>query len=267
MGENLPKLKVTPLESRVKLVDASNMEHDFPVHLHHSLVIGLVIHGERLISFPDGDSTIRSRQIFIIHPGEPHACHLLENNPTDYRVISIPETLLGSLFSTPRLFPHSLDDPQAVESLENCFTALDNADEDSVRESILTAFILEFAGLWSTPTQFVRQPVSVQKTRLLLEQNKTQKIDIQTLSRAIALSPYHLNRLFRRQTGLSPHNFHLQEKIRQAQAMLAAGSSPAQTALDLGFFDQSHFSRNFTKYVGVSPARFQRQNRKKDLPV
>jgi AraC-like DNA-binding protein len=43
---------------------------------------------------------------------------------------------------------------------------------------------------------------------------------------------------------------------------LTTSTTPiSETALELGFFDQSHFSRAFKCEIGVSPRQFQRLRR------
>ncbi|WP_269750806.1 helix-turn-helix domain-containing protein [Candidatus Burkholderia verschuerenii] len=40
-----------------------------------------------------------------------------------------------------------------------------------------------------------------------------------------------------------------------AKRMLAQGQSIVHTALGLGFYDQSHFSRTFKKFTGTTPGK------------
>lgn len=67
-----------------------------------------------------------------------------------------------------------------------------------------------------------------------------------------------LQRLFDRWIGLSPKKVVTRCRLHDAVVRLDgdAGVSMADTALELGFYDQSHFTREFTSFVGVSPARY-----------
>jgi AraC-like DNA-binding protein len=68
-----------------------------------------------------------------------------------------------------------------------------------------------------------------------------------------------LNRRFGAAMGLPPHRYHLQLRIDAAKRKLAAGESIVQVAIDLGFSDQSHFTRLFSRVVGATPAQYQKQ--------
>jgi AraC-like DNA-binding protein len=48
--------------------------------------------------------------------------------------------------------------------------------------------------------------------------------------------------------------------MHEAAERIAAGEAPdgATLALDLGYFDQSHFIRDFTAQIGVAPSVYER---------
>ena len=70
------------------------------------------------------------------------------------------------------------------------------------------------------------------------------------------LSPFHFARVFRRATGLPPHAWLKQRRLAQARALLKQGCMPAQVAMQFGFSDQSHLSRQFKQVYGVGPGAY-----------
>jgi AraC-like DNA-binding protein len=70
------------------------------------------------------------------------------------------------------------------------------------------------------------------------------------------LSPFHLNRVFSKEFGLPPHAFLTQVRVARAKALLKQGTSITQTALEVGFSDQSHFTRHFRRLVSVTPGHY-----------
>jgi AraC-like DNA-binding protein len=73
------------------------------------------------------------------------------------------------------------------------------------------------------------------------------------------LSVSHFSRAFRQSTGLPPHRWLLQRRIEAAKALMDDRRQPlAQIALTTGFADQCHFTRVFSKHVGVSPGAWRR---------
>ena len=99
-------------------------------------------------------------------------------------------------------------------------------------------------------------PAKIERVREYLRAYYMKSISIRELSEVAELSPYHLVRSFRAQVGLTPHAFLLQTRIEQSRRLLASGTSITETALHTGFVDQSHFTRLFKRFTGVTPAKY-----------
>jgi AraC-like DNA-binding protein len=76
------------------------------------------------------------------------------------------------------------------------------------------------------------------------------------LAALAGVSRFQLLRAFRRETGITPHAYLIQRRVSAARRLLAAGEIPAQAAAAAGFSDQSHMTRAFVRYLGVTPARY-----------
>lgn len=61
---------------------------------------------------------------------------------------------------------------------------------------------------------------------------------------------------FRRYVGLSPTAWRGLARVRRACALLAAGEGLAATAAEAGFFDQSHMTRQFLRFLGMTPGEY-----------
>ncbi len=70
------------------------------------------------------------------------------------------------------------------------------------------------------------------------------------------VSRFQLLRGFARSVGTTPHAYLVQQRVRLARRLLAAGSGPAAAAAEAGFADQSHMTRAFVRQYGVTPARY-----------
>ena len=71
------------------------------------------------------------------------------------------------------------------------------------------------------------------------------------------MSPYHFLRTFRAVTGVTPHQWLLRARLRDAAGRLAATSTPVtNVALDVGFDDLSNFTRSFRAEFGASPREY-----------
>ena len=117
--------------------------------------------------------------------------------------------------------------------------------------------------------QLGRGPVAPGIRRALahIERHFTDAIYLQDLAALAGLSVCRFVTVFRREVGLTPHRFICHRRVRHAKSLLRAGLSPAQAALDAGFFDQSHLSRHFKLVCGVTPGRYLREHRRTAAPA
>jgi AraC-like DNA-binding protein len=85
------------------------------------------------------------------------------------------------------------------------------------------------------------------------------------LARDAGLSPYHFLRTFQRVAGVTPHQFIVRARLRDAATRVASEQdSVLAIALDCGFGDVSNFNRAFRTEFGVSPTAY-RQSGRADL--
>jgi AraC-like DNA-binding protein len=82
------------------------------------------------------------------------------------------------------------------------------------------------------------------------------------LAREARLSPYHFLRTFQRVAGVTPHQFILRARLREAATRLGCEQdSVLEIALDCGFGDVSNFNRAFRAEFGVSPTAYRESGR------
>lgn len=82
-------------------------------------------------------------------------------------------------------------------------------------------------------------------------------VGLNSLAAQLGISPYHFARLFKLSTGLPPHRYVMELKIRKAQELLRNPRlSLAEISYQLGFSSQSHFTAAFRRIVGTTPARY-----------
>ncbi len=83
------------------------------------------------------------------------------------------------------------------------------------------------------------------------------------------IRPRTLQRMFQRYVGVSPKWVLRRYRLHEAAARLAegTGTSWADVAADLGYFDQSHFIRDFTRAIGMTPVAYAEACRHQVAPV
>jgi AraC-like DNA-binding protein len=99
---------------------------------------------------------------------------------------------------------------------------------------------------------------AVSAARALLHERMTAPPALAELAVVAGVGPFTVLRAFRAETGMPPHAYLNQLRVRQARVLLDAGVPPAEAAATTGFADQAHLTRHFKRVVGVPPGAFQR---------
>ena len=93
-----------------------------------------------------------------------------------------------------------------------------------------------------------------------IERRPDAELALDRLAREAGLSRYHFLRVFERLTGVTPHQYVLRSRLREAAMRLTAEPAKVlEIALDCGFGDVSNFNRAFRAEFGVSPRVYRRQ--------
>lgn len=81
---------------------------------------------------------------------------------------------------------------------------------------------------------------------------------VQHIAQRVGVSPRHVNREFHRHFGMGPQRYGLIARIQRAITLIADGHDTdlSNLALDLGFFDHSHFSTTFKRLTLTTPSEF-----------
>ncbi len=88
-----------------------------------------------------------------------------------------------------------------------------------------------------------------------------ENISVQDVADAIGLNVTYASKLFLKETGHTICDFVRLQKIKAAERMLVySGYSCSEIAQYLAFASNSHFSRTFKKYTGMTPLQFRNQN-------
>lgn len=98
-------------------------------------------------------------------------------------------------------------------------------------------------------------PETVSQVMLYLRKHSENKYDLDELSRYMHLSKYHLTRIYKKATGITPKQYHQQCRLRAVKRELLL-STPSSVAYDMGFSSQSHLEKIFMEYMGISMGRY-----------
>lgn len=131
----------------------------------------------------------------------------------------------------------------------------------------LTAHVARAYGdlpLGTEPRQGSLAPWQTRRACERIESTVGGRESLAEIAAEFGYSPGHFARAFKISTGLPPHQWLLRQRVDAAKQLMTGRDLPlTEIAILAGFANQSHFTRVFSAVVGVSPAAWRRDMRRK----
>jgi len=255
----------------VDLLRARFITHRYGRHAHETYTFGLIESGVE--EFDYGGTLLRAGPgaVALLNPDVVHTGHAGTPAGWAYRVlypqVSVVTDVaaeLGWRGGTPGFPQTVLYDQSSANLLRSAHRASEHGDQlasSTLLNEALAGLLRSHAAvsLIPGPGRPSRAPVAVRLVCDLLENRLEDPPALAELAELTGLSQFALLRAFRAETGLPPHAYLNQLRVRRARSLLDDGIAPADVAFRIGFADQAHLTRHFKRVVGVPPAAYQRE--------
>jgi AraC-like DNA-binding protein len=256
----------------MELLHAQYITHRFQPHVHDGYAIGVIERGAESFYYR-GDPNVVAPVgcIVIVNPHEIHTGEAVTDDGWRYRMFYpsvtfmrlLAHELTGDRWDTPH-FPEPIIYDDGLRSrLVTLHRVIqdspDTLERQSLAREVFGALLVRYASNRANPLQLGDERAVVRRVRDLIEDRLTENVSLDELAAHAAMSPYHLLRLFRAATGMTPHVYRTQQRLIRAKALLAAGTPIAEVAAQTGFTDQSHLTRRFKQAYGIPPGEYARQ--------
>jgi AraC family transcriptional regulator len=102
-------------------------------------------------------------------------------------------------------------------------------------------------------------PAVLRRAKEFLHDQMDRNPGVTELSSAVGMNVDHFSRMFKRSTGLAPHQYLGNIRLERAKRLLVEGCAPIiEIAYEIGYANPSQFSAFFRKRTGLSPREFRR---------
>lgn len=238
-------------------------------HSHAAVSLGAVDGGRSILRRNGRRQVLVRGDVVLIPAGEVHCCNPDDEGHWSYQMLYLDDTWLrgvvaemsGSPVSdlavaapmAEALMPHAHGRLTRLNAL--LFSEAPAAD----KEAALLLFVGDLFG--TAAARGTRPPrpagdAALRRVRAMIAERCCETLRLDELAAIGGMSRYHLLRAFRAAYGMTPHAWQIDQRIGRARRLLAQGMSLAETALHLGFADQSHFQRAFKQRVAATPGEY-----------
>jgi AraC-like DNA-binding protein/mannose-6-phosphate isomerase-like protein (cupin superfamily) len=243
-----------------------NLEHfkNFSKHSHPTLSLCMIGEGEITIAYhPDTKVTLHPGQIALFCPDQVHLTRNLSDTPLPYYNLHFDKawalTIQQKILDTQKLLPMNkpiISDVRYATELMDIITQINQDVLTQSETEVKITALLQRLFVHYADTQHIPEeaPLFDQIKQYILE-HIDQEISATTIAAHTGYSTAHISRRFKQHFGLTLQAFLIDQRIHHAKALMLQHSnlSLAQIALEAGFYDQSHFIKNFKKAYSISP--------------
>jgi AraC family transcriptional regulator len=229
-----------------------------PRHGHSSAYFCFVLRGSYTEEYEDGARTCTPESL-VVHPeGEWHSDCFHDSGARIFNVALSPRWA-----ARVREWSPVLDRPATFQGGMVAWLATRLYQEartpDAVSPLAIEGLTLEILGQASRHTDTLRNgsPRWLRPALDFVQARFAEGVRLHEIAREAGVHPLHLARVFRRELGCSIGEYVRRLRVDFAGRCLASSEMPlADVAIAAGFSDQSHFSRTFRRYRGMTPSQF-----------
>jgi len=217
----------------------------YPLHMHmRHWTLGLVRRGAAELERPDGTRRMETGGLFTVPPRMPHSLRIAAHS--ELLVLCFAEECAlrrncGLLSAIHRFFVGQED--ELVERMI----------EQMSRQAIVRQERQAGGAIDRLAQRLVAQP--------------EEALSVVEMARIACASPWHFLRRFQAETGMTPHAFLLNCRIRRLRTLLRGRVAAVDAAFLLGFADQSHMHKLFKLHHNLTPRQFVLASDRLDEPI
>ncbi|HEY3425822.1 MAG TPA: AraC family transcriptional regulator [Negativicutes bacterium] len=268
MNEKIRFLRVKDLPN-IELYQAVDVSRLVSRHIHWVFSVSVGETGAGVHETKQGKHYVTPGSIVVVNAGETHSGGVPDGYTYSSRSIRIDPILLNALmyeitgrqYDTLHLQQPIIYNQALAQQIISVHRVLSEPSSRLEKECLLLDIFAQLCvrysgeGIKSTVIGNERSPVS--RVCEYLQDCFNDNVSLEQLATIARLSTFHLSRVFTKETGVPPHTYQLQIRLKKATDLLAAGKPLADIALETGFCDQSHFQKAFKKKFGITPGQYE----------
>ena len=268
----------------------------FPNHLHDHYVVGVLHASRRALTVSSRElHVLEPGDVFLVNPGEPHACDPLDDEPFSYRCANVPVGVMAALskrggegtaggsaregaaaggmppaacgavagsdgraMRAPRFAVPVLHDPALFARADALFARAAHEGPGALAEldGLLCALLAAADAAAGSARACAEPGGPVAAARTFVDARYADRIALEDMAAVAGTSRYALVRAFKRELGITPGRYLTAVRVMHAKSLLEQGCTPVEAAGLAGFADQAHLGRVFRNVTGLTPARY-----------
>ena len=236
-----------------------NIFSDYKKHFHTHFGLTLIEKGFLQINYDiDTQITLDNSSIAIFNPRQIHRSEVI--GAQGYYVLFLNHEWCENIQEDFFFHQNILNNPISYTKLKKIFTHILEENKRGIEDRLKILIKELFTQYASTQTKVEKEIIS--KTKIYIANHCDESLSVEEVASSVGYDKSYLIRMFKKEVGMTPQHYILNEKVNRAKDLLSYSeiNSLSHISVNAGFFDQSHFNRNFKSHFGTSPKKYKKVN-------
>jgi AraC-like DNA-binding protein len=253
---NISTYHKIPILDGLELLHAKKHTINFPFHTHNTFNIALILNQTFYTKLTDKFLQAPIGTLSITNPHEVHATPCDNKLGNSFSTFYISADVLKTLNKGNDVFFEDkiIYDEALFSSLY--FLSKNFANPTLNLEKELLAVLEKLVARYASRMHFEYKKTALFQS--FIEENLMEKFSLTDTSRRFGLDKYKFLRLFKHETGLTPNNYIILQRIEKCKELITKQHDLLDIAVETGFYDVAHLSRHFKRFTGVTPSEYKR---------
>jgi AraC-like DNA-binding protein len=255
-----------PRLDNLECLEARFRNHRYTPHVHDTFAIGVIVSGVELFRCRGARHRAGPGQVVAVNPGELHDGEAAGDG-FGYRML-YPSTALLDAIAREHSGPVScaalrgpvIDDPGVARGLVAAHRLMARGAPrlavDSALGEALALLVERHADPRAPARRHGRASAAVRRACEFVDACCERDLTLCAIAAIACIDRFALIRAFRRELGVTPHAFLTARRVARAKRLLGGDGALSTVALECGFCDQSHFTRTFKAWTGITPGHY-----------
>jgi len=231
----------------------------------HEYQVNYITEGEGILELSSGNFPVQEGSVLLIRPDQWHRYRPVKEIGWKEHYLGFNGSFThqffnGNGFETEQPVFHIGFQDKVMQSLYDVISLV--KDEKSGYQQVCSGLVIHILGL----ILFLKRNKNfsgggiesiIQKACLVIRERLNRNLNVEALANELDVGYSLFRKAFRKYTGLSPVQYHLSLRLKQANYLLSSTSmSIKEIAFHLGFCSVYYFSKLFKEKNGITPGEY-----------
>jgi AraC-like DNA-binding protein len=249
-----------------ELKECDTSQLSYKKHTHEEYSLGIVNKGKSSFWYEGKYEEVSPKTIVFIPPNLVHSCNPQQADHWKYKMLFINTAWIDDFMNSKErpLFNYPIvkanGNPEIFNLTNKMMEDLRKDVSPLEKEENIIAIFDKMVGDFNQVKnkRFKKELPKLKTIKEYLHSNFFEKITLDHLEQVSGINKFHIIRLFKEEFNIPPHTYQTLLRINYAKKQLRKQRPITEVALEVGFYDQSHFNKVFKSHMGITPDRYEK---------